>query len=120
MVRSTTKWLLLALLGGPLTVTDPEPVCADEDRLLQIVSNLVENALRCTPAGGEITIEIRGRAIAVRDTGPGLDQDDVGHAFDRFYAQKLGVAAVLKVGADGTVSATPVMRARLTMEGPIQ
>lgn len=35
-------------------------------------------------------------------------------------AQKLGVAAVLKVGADGTVSATPVMRARLTMEGPIQ
>jgi two-component system OmpR family sensor kinase len=57
----------------------------DEDRLLQSTSNLIENALRLTPAGGEITVLASPGKIAVRDTGPGLAPEDVGRAFDRFY-----------------------------------
>jgi two-component system OmpR family sensor kinase len=58
---------------------------ADPDRLLQVVSNLVENALRCTPPGGVITIATAPGELAVRDTGPGLTTDEVPRAFDRFF-----------------------------------
>ena len=60
-------------------------VLADEDRLLQVVSNLVENALRCTPAGGSVTVRAEPCFISVEDTGPGLKPEDLEHAFERFY-----------------------------------
>jgi signal transduction histidine kinase len=58
---------------------------ADPDRLLQAMSNLVENALRCTPPGGTVTLVTRPGEITVRDTGPGIAQDEIPHAFDRFF-----------------------------------
>jgi two-component system sensor histidine kinase BaeS len=67
-------------------VTDgPAPAVADADRVLQVVSNLVENALRLTPAGGEVRVVAEPGLIRVEDTGPGLDDGDREHAFERFY-----------------------------------
>jgi signal transduction histidine kinase len=60
-------------------------VLADHDRVLQVVSNLVENALRATPAGGTVTVSAAPGTLAVRDSGPGLLPEDLPRAFERFF-----------------------------------
>jgi signal transduction histidine kinase len=60
-------------------------IIADTDRVLQVVSNLVENAIRCTPAPGTITVSTGSGQVSVADTGRGLTSDDLPRAFERFY-----------------------------------
>jgi two-component system sensor histidine kinase BaeS len=67
-------------------VTDsPAPAVGDADRVLQVVSNLVENALRLTPRGGCVRVVAEPGALRVEDTGPGLEDTDRARAFERFY-----------------------------------
>lgn len=62
---------------------------ADPDRLDQVLSNLVSNALRHTPAGGSITLQVvpceGGARITVADTGSGISPEDLPFVFDRFW-----------------------------------
>ncbi len=58
---------------------------ADAGRTLQALSNLVENAIRCTPKGGTVEIVASPGRLAVLDDGPGLASDDLERAFERFY-----------------------------------
>jgi signal transduction histidine kinase len=61
----------------------------DADRIDQVVGNLVENALRYTPAEGTVRLVLRaegGRArISVADSGPGIEAADLPHIFERLY-----------------------------------
>jgi two-component system OmpR family sensor kinase len=63
----------------------PAPAIGDAGRVLQVASNLVENALRLTPQGGEVRVVTVPGMLCVEDTGPGLEDDDRAHAFERFY-----------------------------------
>src|SRR5438477_11966178 len=61
------------------------PAIGDPDRVIQVTSNLVENALRLTPPGGVVRVYAEPGALVVEDTGPGLSQDELPRAFERFY-----------------------------------
>ena len=68
-----------------VTVAADSTATADHDRVLQVVSNLVENAVRCTPSPGTVTIAAASGLVSVADTGRGLTSDDLPRAFERFY-----------------------------------
>lgn len=64
------------------------PVLADRDRLIQVLWNLLTNAVRFSPEGGRVVLEAApegGRMrVAVRDEGPGIAEEEIPHLFDRF------------------------------------
>lgn len=72
-----------------LDVADLPPVRGNARRLRQVVVNLVGNALKYTPAGGEVAVTARDDGgfvfLHVRDTGLGIALDDQRHIFDKFF-----------------------------------
>jgi signal transduction histidine kinase len=69
-------------------VTTDTSLDLDQMRIRQVLDNLITNALRFTPAGGEIVVTTRttpdGVAVVVRDTGRGMEQADAERMFERF------------------------------------
>lgn len=68
---------------------EPCLIQGDEDRLKEVLLALVDNALRYTPAGGQVTLSLEREppwvSIAVEDTGIGIQPEDLSHIFERFW-----------------------------------
>ncbi len=124
--RGRERGVELEILGA-----DSAPlVWADPGRLLQAASNLVENALRVTPPGSSVEIELAAGTLAVVDRGPGLSEQELERAFERFYLHRrhrdaqhdgagLGLAIVgellIAMGGEARAQARPGGGARFTL-----
>lgn len=94
IVRQTAEdyRLTLSEAGIGMTVTIPEaplPVSGDPIRLAQVIGNLLHNAKKFTPQGGQVDVIVTGDTpqsaiVAVRDTGSGLDEIVQAHLFEPF------------------------------------
>ena len=78
-------------------------VLLDENRIMQVLTNLLNNALKFTPEGGKISLKVceaSGRPghlqVSVSDTGRGIPKDQLDRIFDRLFQVKLGDAATEK------------------------
>ncbi len=94
---------------------EPSRVNARHDRLTRAISNLLTNAIKFTPDGGQIMVKTANGVVSVSDSGPGIAAEDYEHIFDRFWRSAaarsmpgsgLGLSIVAQVAAefDGTVS----------------
>ena len=86
---------------------DPVEIAGNPMMLRELLSNLIDNALRYTPSGGSVTVRVRrdaGRAtLEVEDTGPGIAPNERGHVFERFYR-------ILGSGAPGSGLGLAIVR----------
>jgi two-component system, OmpR family, sensor kinase len=109
------------------------PAIGDHDRVLQVASNLVENALRLTPPGGVVRVGAEQGALVVEDSGPGLQEEELPHAFERFFLYSryasdrsvgtgLGLSIVKELtqgmGGSVAVESTPGRGTRFTVRLP--
>jgi two-component system, OmpR family, sensor histidine kinase BaeS len=115
---------------------EPAPVLADPGRLHQVITNLLSNALKFTPPGGQVSMSLSrngGQArLEVSDTGPGISPDDQLHVFDRLWRGAgttrtagsgigLAVAAELARAHEGRIEVTSELGrgSRFTLVLPI-
>jgi histidine kinase len=94
LVRTVSKRLMVPFEEKKVRLTIDVPpdlpaVQADDDRIIQVLTNLISNALHFTPSGGEVTVlaSRQGNHVetTVRDTGIGISKEHLPHIFTRFY-----------------------------------
>jgi two-component system, OmpR family, sensor histidine kinase MprB len=90
-------------------------VLGDPSSIERACANILDNARKWSPPGGSIIVNVAAGALTVRDHGPGIDEVDLPHVFERFYRARaarsmpgsgLGLAIVEQVARthDGTVT----------------
>jgi two-component system OmpR family sensor kinase len=79
----------------------PSPAFADPDRVLQITSNLIENALRVSPPGSVVSVETGPGLVLITDSGPGIAPEDLEAAFERYILHDRQKQAGGRTGAAG-------------------
>jgi signal transduction histidine kinase len=110
-------------------------ISGNKRKIQRAVSNLLDNALKCTARGGRVTVSLEGDhdqvIFSVNDTGPGISERDLPHVFDRFFrgdrsrsqpGTGLGLNLTLAIasahGGDITVTSIPRSGSTFTMTLP--
>lgn len=97
----------------------------DAGKVRQVIFNLVRNGIQACSIGGTVTVAVRGSAITVEDTGPGIEGDLVGKLFQPFVTTKvdgtgLGLLTVKRIaeahGGDVRLDTSPGVGTRVTVD----
>jgi PAS domain S-box-containing protein len=101
-----------------ISPADPVQIWADRDKVVQILMNLISNAVKFTPRGGEVKILIDDSErdwvkFSVTDTGPGIPAEEAAKIFDKFYQ----IARANDSTAKGTGLGLAITRALVEMHG---
>ncbi len=95
--------------------TLPAEVTWDEDRMNEVLGNLLSNAFKFTPREGEVTLDLDGDEsevrITIRDTGAGIPADQLPHIFEKFYQADNQASAALKGTGLGLAIAKQIVEA---------
>ncbi|MEO8333870.1 MAG: GAF domain-containing sensor histidine kinase [bacterium] len=98
-------------------------VHADEGRLLQVIGNLVGNALKFSTAGGSVTLSARSIGVevifSVADDGPGIPPDHHAHLFDSFWQARTGDRRGVGLGLSITKDIVGALGGRLWVESTV-
>ena len=110
---------------------EPAPCRGDAGQLRQAIVNLIDNAIRHTPAGGRVEVAVAPTGerieLAVLDSGPGLTDDELERVFERFYSRAgsgnsiglgLPIARAIARAHGGDVRASSPSGARFVLELP--
>jgi two-component system OmpR family sensor kinase len=127
--------------GRPITLRAAEPVIvhADDERVRQVIDNLISNAIQHTPDGSPVTVTVQNTPgsgeLTVADTGPGMTAEQASRVFERFYRTDgararasggtglgLAIAASLTAAHDGeiTVNTAPGHGAAFHVRLPLE
>ena len=116
--RASEAGVSLDLDAGSLVAIE-----ADPNRLLQVLDNLLSNAMKFTPRGGHVTVTVRpsltGAELVVRDTGVGIDADSLAHVGEKFFRARTATSAAipgLGLGVMITKSIVEAHRGTVTFE----
>ena len=115
-----------------LATNGPSVVRGEPERLRRAVRNLLENAAKWSPPHGIVHVSVRGGTLVVQDEGPGIEEADLPHVFERFYrapavrstpGSGLGLAIVKQVadahGASVSAANVPGGGAVLSLSLPL-
>ena len=100
---------------------DDGVVTADHGRVLQVATNLIENAIRVTPAGGRVSARVADGSFTIADSGPGIPPGELENAFERFHLRDRlgrGSAGGAGVGLAIVRELTEAMGGSVAVESP--
>ncbi|WP_337289015.1 GAF domain-containing sensor histidine kinase [Candidatus Methylomirabilis sp.] len=110
---ASEQGLALQLADG----ADPLIVYADRDKVGQVLMNLLGNAIKFTPSGGIVNVELAEEEpfaiVRVSDTGDGIPPEELPHIFDKFYQVQLGRQAKAK----GTGLGLSIVKSLVELQG---
>jgi two-component system cell cycle sensor histidine kinase PleC len=113
-LRAESKGLQVAMAAGK----GLEPLWADERAIRQICLNLISNALKFTPRGGQISLTVAaapdgGQTLTVKDTGPGIPKDEIPKVLQAFGQGSLAH----ETGEGGTGLGLPIVQSLVALHG---
>ncbi len=113
-MRARAKQITLKAALEP----DLPRVWADERAMRQVVINLLGNAIKFTPQGGEVTIKVGwtqggGQYVSIKDTGPGIPEDEIGTVQESFGRGTLAI----KTAEQGTGLGLPIVKGLVELHG---
>ncbi len=120
MVESAEPLAKAKGLAFEVRAVDGLVACADRERVLQVLANLVQNAIKFTPRGGVVTLGVARdencARFCIADTGPGIAREEQAHVWNRFWRSHRAVAEGVGLGLSIAKGLVEAQRGRMWLD----